>query len=116
MATSSSSTEEIAPPALAHTPTEKPFSTASPIFCSYATSSPSETSTSAGSRKAPPKGRCMPDIHDVACAATLVDFYHEPRVSVNPCVRRDRTRSCGDCPTDGTFRDGKTIEGQRGGD
>ena len=43
-------TEWSVPPALAHTPTEKPSSTGSPIFCSYPTSSPSETSASAGSR------------------------------------------------------------------
>jgi hypothetical protein len=56
------STEEIVPPALAQTPTERPSSAGSPIFCSHSTSSPSETSTSVGSRKAPPKGRCMPEI------------------------------------------------------
>src|SRR5919202_1947404 len=62
MATMSSSTEEISPPALAQTPTERPSSAGSPIFCSYSTSSPSETSTSAGSKKRPPKGRFMPEI------------------------------------------------------
>src|SRR3712207_8279953 len=60
IATTSSSIEEIVPSMLAHTPMEKPSSTGSPIFCSYSTSSPSETSALAGFRKRPPSGMFTP--------------------------------------------------------
>jgi hypothetical protein len=62
MATMSFSIEDISPPTLAQTPIEKPSSTGSPIFCSYSTSSPSETSGVAGFNNPPPKGRCTPEI------------------------------------------------------
>ncbi len=62
MATMSFSMEEISPPTLAQTPMEKPSSTGSPIFCSYSTSSPSETSGVAGFSRPPPRGRFTPEI------------------------------------------------------